>query len=265
MKEHKFDTLTLLKYAFIEEKDDPSKARKVFEYACKQYESNELQLIAETECCEFYIRQDMYLKAESLAKTICKEYPDKYAGYHCLFKSYMAKNQLVDARHILDETKNEHNSETLYLKDSILWLEASHRYSALIKELNTNPLYMEKMPEWSLWKLAKYYGIAKNTDQLIRVLEQLYHTYGVKDAGVALIMVKVISEQNDDAYALSKEMTEACQDDDISVNLYRVLEAAAAKLNGDYEVVHKDKAELQKWVDTYQIEDETLKELIQAL
>lgn len=265
MEERKFDTLALLAYASIEEKDNPLKARKVYEHALKQEESKELCLFAKTECCGFYIRNNMYLKAESLSKSICKEFPESFAGYHCLFESYMAKDQLVDARGVLDETKNEHSDEKQFLIDSIKWLEASHIYSEVIKELNTNPLYMEKMPEWSLWKLAKYYGIARNTDQLIRVLDRLYHTYGVKDAGVALIMVKVISEQNDDAYALSKEMTEACQDDDISVNLYRVLEATTAKLNGDYEVVNKDKSELQKWVDTYQIEDETLKELIQAL
>ncbi len=264
MVERRFDTIALLAYASSEEIDDPSKARKVYEYACKQRESNELQLIADTECCEFYIRHNMYLKAESVAKSICKEFPESYAGYHCLFESYMAKNQLVDASCVLDETKNEHSDEKQFLIDSISWLEASHRYSELIKVLNTNPLYMEKMPEWSLWKLAKYYGIAKNTDQLIRVLDQLYHDYGVKDAGVALVMAKIINSQNDEAYTAAKEMTDSCENK-LESNAYRVLEAATAKLNGDYEVVNKDKAELQKWVDTYQIENESLQELIQAL
>lgn len=264
MEERKFDTLALLAYASVEETEDSSKARKAYELACKQENTKELQLIADTECCEFYIRRHMYLKAESLAETICKENPESYAGYHCLFSSYLDKGQKEDAVRILDNCREQFKSTSQYMKDRIAFYESIHSYTQLMDELKNNSYYMEKIPEWTLWKRAKYYGICKNADALKDVLVQLYRDYHVKDAGVSLVMILMITGEKEKAYKIATELTDLCDSQNEKM-IYQILEAVGAKMNGDEDTVKKDKAEIQGRIDSGNMRNIMLEEVLEAL
>lgn len=75
------------------------------------------QKLAKTARVMFYFRQEMFLKAEQVAREIIKQYPDSYQGHHLLFLIWQKRKRNTDLEQHFLQIQEQFGEQHQYLSD----------------------------------------------------------------------------------------------------------------------------------------------------
>ena len=221
-------------------------AEKFFIKATEVADTTELNWASLSCLAVFYIENEMYLKADKIAKKFIKEFPDNYQGYHL---------------HILIEAMREHYDEVFAYMDMLPEKFKSHpqrlidiveTYKKAGKEAELSGLFESDssfstiIPQVVLREKISAMPNDEYDDTKEKLIRQLAKDYHDKDAVVS-VMILEFSRKN---FKKSSQIANAILENEKENQGFRYYLALYFQIYNLYYLAEKKpSAELQKWIE----------------
>lgn len=138
----------------------------------------------------FYLENEMYLKAEKIAKKMTIEYPDNYQGYHLHIMAETARGHLEEVNAYMDKLPNQFKSHPQYLMDIIDILKIQKKTDELLKLFDEDGRFNDIIPQVVLREKINAMPNDEYSDEKERLVYRLAKNYHDSDAVVSTMIIE---------------------------------------------------------------------------
>lgn len=193
----------------------------------------------------FYIENEMYLKAEKIAKKLIKEFPDNYQGYHLHIIIEVMREHFDEVSAYINMLPEKFKNHPQHLIDVIEIYKKSNKGAELSDVLESDPRFATIIPQFVLReKIVTTPNDKYDTKE--KLVRQLAKDYYDKDAIVS-VMILEFSRKN---FEKSAKIANVILDNEKSIQGSRYYIALYFQIYNLYFLSEKKpSAELQKWIE----------------
>lgn len=219
-------------------------AEKSFLKASEQTEDKEL-LWASLSCLAvFYIENEMYLKAGKISKTMVKEFPNNYQGYHLHFTIETMRKGYDDAFSYLERLPEQFKNHPQYLIDLVELYKKSGKEEKLKDLFETDERFKMFIPQIVLRE--KIASLSDSNEEKEALIRKLAKEHSDKDAILSLMILE-FSRKN---FEKSAKIANVILDKEKSNQGYRYYLALYFQMYNFYYLSEKKPSqELMNWIE----------------
>lgn len=186
-----------------EKLNEPIQARMYYEKALPLAADDYERKITLTGCGAFYYKNNMLLKAERLAKRAIDELPGNYEGHHLLALVWGRRERYRDLWEHLDGLKEQFGMHPQYLADRLECMKIQGRYSALLREIDTDPNIMTVIPKVALRLRTSLMLMRDRKEDAAINIDRLFTEYSDRSAAFASLLMAIGSQAFGKAAAIA--------------------------------------------------------------
>lgn len=221
-------------------------AEKNFIKATEVADTPNLSWASLSALCVFYIENEMYLKADKLAKKIIKEFPDNYQGYHLHILIEAMRERYEEVFAYMDVLPEKFKSHPQYLIDVIEVYKKAGKETELTELFEKDLRFSAIVPQAVLREKIAAMPNDPDDDAKEMLVRQLARDYHDKDAVVS-VMILEFSRKN---FKKSSQIANTILDNEKLNQGFRYYLALFFQIyNLYYMAEKKPSAELRVWIE----------------
>ena len=194
----------------------------------------------------FYIENEMYLKADKIAKKFIKVFPDNYQGYHLHILVEVMREHFDEVFAYMDMLPEKFKNHQQRLIDVIEIYKKAGKESELSNLFESDLSFSTIIPQVVLREKISSMPNDEYDDTKEKLIRQLAKDYHDKDAVVS-VMILEFSRKN---FKKSSQIANAILDNEKENQGFRYYLALYFQIYNLYYLAEKKpSAELQKWIE----------------
>ena len=143
----------------------------------------------------FYLRRELFLKAEKLAAQVLADHPEDYFGRHMKAAILIKKKKYDEAKAFLDSMSEEFGEDPVYLQDRLDYYHTQKDYAGEIREMSRNPAYDNQIRHLVLQRKLDCYFRLREEEDFRAAARELFVDYDDERGSFAELLL-AISDQN---------------------------------------------------------------------
>lgn len=196
--------------------------------------------------CVFYIENEMFLKAEKIAKRIIKEYPENYEGHHLHIMINALRERYEEVFAYMDILPEKFKIHPQFLIDIIEIYKKSGKESKLLELFDRDLRFNAIIPQVVLRERISTMENVQSDDTKEQLIRELANEYHNKDAIIS-VMILEFSKKN---FKKSSQIANAILDNEKGNQGFRYYLALYFQIyNLYYLAERKPSVELRKWIE----------------
>lgn len=152
-------------------------AEKLYREALKRADTKERKWTCQTMLGKFYLENEKFLRAEKVAKTMIKEYPDNYQGHRLQTRILIEQKQYQECENYMKKLEQKFGRYPVYLQDRKTYLYQQGKKKEVLELIENNPVYMELIPQETLRTKMACLTESKQYDEARAVIKQLINEF----------------------------------------------------------------------------------------
>lgn len=194
----------------------------------------------------FYIENEMYLKADKIAKKLIKEFPDNYQGYHLHVLIEAMREHYEELFAYMDMLPEKFKDHPQFLMDVIEIYKKAGKETELAELFETDLRFTTVIPQIVLREKISSMPNDEYDDTKERLIRQLARDYHDKDAVIS-VMILEFSRKN---FKKSSQIANVILDNEKLNQGFRYYLALYYQIYNFYYLAEKKpSAELRSWIE----------------
>ncbi len=225
---------------------DNISAENSFQKALELADSEEIKWASFSCLAVFYIENEMFLKAEKIAKKIIKVYPDNYQGYHLHIAIETIKGNIEEAFSYMNMLPEKFKNHPQYLIDVIELYKKSENKD-LAQLFSEDQIFSFVIPQIVLREKIVAMPNDEHVDEKEQLIIKLADEFHDKDAIVSLMILQ-FSKKNFKKSAQIANIVLENEKEEQGLRFFLALYYQIFNLY--YLSAKKPSGELIKWIET---------------
>ena len=152
-------------------------AEKLYKEALERAVTKEQKWVCQIMLGEFYLENEKFLRAEKMAKTMMREYPNNYQGYRLHSRILLEQKKYQECEQYLSGLEQKFERTPVFLQDRKTFLYQLGKKKEVFELIERNQNYMEVIPQETLRTKMAYLTESKRYEEARVVIKQLINEF----------------------------------------------------------------------------------------
>ncbi len=167
-----------------------AETEKRFLDAMKSSKTLEMKWAVSSALAVFYLENEMFLKAEKIAKTLIADYPDNYQGYHIHIMAEVIRDHYDEVYSYMEKLPDNFKTHPQYLIDIVEIYKKQKRVDELLKLFESDNRFERYIPQIVLREKINALPNDEYSDDKEKLIYRLAKEYHDSDAVVSTMILE---------------------------------------------------------------------------
>lgn len=192
-----------------ERSNELREAARCHEKAWKLAADEKEAMTAGTLGAMFFMRHEMFSKAEKMANEMIARWPDEYIGHHLLYMTLMQKGEYERLGAHMEGLSGAFSSDPRYQTDRLGFLRLQGKYLEEFRLIESDPMIREVIPKIAMEEKAQLLLKKNNWTAFEECIREILETYGTVSAAFCTMLMELTKERFLNAGIIANDILEA--------------------------------------------------------